>query len=68
MLSSVTDFFLSIADSIIATILGSILWIIMLWTFTIASFFEDENGEHLHCETSDTKIELCERREWNLVI
>jgi len=29
--------------------------------------FEDENGQHLYCETSDAGIELCEMREFSLV-
>ena len=39
----------------------------MLFTFTMASLFEDENGQHLYCETSDAGVELCEMREWSLV-
>jgi len=29
--------------------------------------FEDENGQHLYCETSDTGVESCEMREFSLV-
>ena len=64
---SVITWLVSIADSIAATVLGFVLWVIMLWTFTMASIFQDENGQHLYCETSDSGVELCEKREWSLV-
>ena len=57
----------SIADSIIHAVLSFFIIIFMLFTFTMASLFEDENGQHLYCETSDTGIESCEMREFSLV-
>ena len=39
----------------------------MLWTFTMASLFGQENVQHLYCETSDSEIELCEKKEWSIV-
>ena len=57
----------SIADSIIHAVLSFFIIIFMLFTFTMASLFEDENGQLLYCETSDTGVELCEMREWSLV-
>ena len=57
----------SIADSIIHAVLSFFIIIFMLFTFTMASLFEDENGQLLYCETSDTGVESCEMREWSLV-
>jgi len=56
-----------IADSIILTVLSFFAIIVMLFTFAMADIWQDENGQHLYCETSDTGIELCEKREWSLV-
>ena len=39
----------------------------MLFTFAMAEILEDENGQLLYCETSDTGIESCEMREFSLV-
>ena len=39
----------------------------MLFTFAMADILQDENGQHLYCETSDAGVELCEKREWSLV-
>ena len=58
---------LSIADSIVNTIISFFANILMLWTFTMAGILQDENGQHLYCETSDSGVELCEKREWSLV-
>ena len=58
---------LSIADSIATSILSLFIMIIMLWTFTMASLFGQENVQHLYCETSDSEIELCEKKEWSIV-
>ena len=61
----------SIADSIVTAVLSFFVTffaiILLLFTFTMASLFEDENGQHLYCETSDTGVESCEMREWSLV-
>ena len=57
----------SIADSIIHAVLSFFIIIFMLFTFTMASLFEDENEQHLYCETSDTGVESCEMREFSLV-
>ena len=61
----------SIADSIVTAILSFFVAffaiILMLITFAIADILQDENGQLLYCETSDTGVELCEMREWSLV-
>ena len=61
----------SIADSIVTAILSFFVAffaiILLLFTFAMAEILEDENGQHLYCETSDTGVELCEMREFSLV-
>ena len=58
---------LSIADSIVNTIISFFAIILMLWTFTMAGILQDENGKVLYCETSDSGIEVCEKRVWSIV-
>ncbi|MDA8904944.1 hypothetical protein N9I58_00595 [Candidatus Thioglobus sp.] len=57
----------SIADSIVTVVLSFFAIILMLFTFAMADILQDENGQHLYCETSDAGVELCEKREWSLV-
>ena len=57
----------SIADSIVTAFLSFFAIILMLFTFAMADILQDENGQHLYCETSDAGVELCEKREWSLV-
>ena len=57
----------SIADSIVTALLSFFAIILMLFTFAMADILQDENRQHLYCETSDTGVELCEKREWSLV-
>jgi hypothetical protein len=57
----------SIADSIVNAVLSFFVIILLLWTFAMAEILQDENGQLLYCETSDTGVELCEMREWSLV-
>jgi hypothetical protein len=68
---SVMTWFLSTADSIVNTVLSFFVTffaiILMLFTFFMADILQDENGQHLYCETSDSGVELCEKREWSLV-
>ena len=58
---------LSIADSIVNTIISFFAIILMLWTFTMAGLLQDENGRVKYRETSDTGVESCYMREWSLV-
>jgi len=57
----------SIADSIVNAVLSFFVIILMFFTFAMADILQDENGQHLYCETSDAGVELCEMREWSLV-
>ena len=64
---SLMTWFLSISDLIVNTVLSFFAIILMLFTFAMADILQDENGQLLYCETSDTGVELCEMREWSLV-
>ena len=68
---SVMIWFLSTADSIVNTALSFFVTffaiILMFFTFAMADILKDENGQHLYCETSDSGVEFCEKREWSLV-
>jgi hypothetical protein len=61
----------SIADSIVTALLSFFVTffaiILMLFTFAMADILQDENGQHLYCETSDSGEELCEKRDWSIV-
>ena len=57
----------SVAESIILTVMSFFAVILMLWTFTMAGISADENGQHLYCEKSETGIENCYMREWSIV-
>ena len=57
----------SIAESIIFTVMSFFAVILMLWTFTMAGISTDENGHQLDCEKSETGVENCYIREWNIV-
>ena len=64
---SLMTWFLSISDLIVNTVLSFFAIILILFTFAMADILQDENGQHLYCETSDSGVELCEKREWSLV-
>jgi len=64
---SLLTWFLSISDLIVNTVLSFFAIILILFTFAMADILQDENGQHLYCETSDSGVELCEKREWSLV-
>ena len=64
---SLMTWFLSISDLIVNTVLSFFAIILMLFTFAMADILQDENGQHLYCETSDSGVEFCEKREWSLV-
>ena len=57
----------SIADSIVNAVLSFFVIILILFTFAMADILQDENGQLLYCETSDTGVESCEMREFSLV-
>ena len=57
----------SVAESIILSVMSFFAVILMLWTFTMAGISADENGQHLYCEKSETGVENCYMREWIIV-
>jgi len=57
----------SLAESIILSVMSFFAVILLLWTFTMAGISADENGQHLNCEKSETGVENCSMREWNIV-
>ena len=57
----------SIAESIIVTVMSFFAILLLLWTATMADILADENGQLLYCEKSDTGVENCYVREWNIV-
>ena len=71
MLITVFEWMVSIAESIIVTVLSFFVAffaiILLLFTFAMADILQDENGQLLYCETSDTGVESCEMREFSLV-
>ena len=66
-ISSAFVWLVSLAESIILTVMSFFAVILMLWTFTMAGISADENGQHLYCEKSETGIENCYMREWSIV-
>ena len=57
----------SVAESIILTVMSFFAVILMFWTFTMAGISADDNGQHLYCEKSETGVENCYMREWSIV-
>ena len=57
----------SVAESIILTVMSFFAIILLLWTATMSDILADENGELLYCETSETGVENCYMREWSIV-
>ena len=67
MLITVFEWMVSIAESIIVTVLSFFVLILLFFTFAMADILADENGQHLYCETSDAGVEHCYMRRWNIV-
>jgi len=67
VITSAFVWLVSVAESIILTVMSFFAVILMLWTFTMAGISADENGQQLYCETSKTGVENCFMREWNIV-
>ena len=57
----------SAAESIILTVISFFAVLLLLWTATMADILADENGRLLYCEKSDTGLQNCYMREWNIV-
>ena len=57
----------SVAESIIFTVMSFFAILLLLWTAAMADILADENGQLLYCEKSDTGVENCYMREWSIV-
>ena len=64
---AIFEWLLVLAESIILAVISFFGVILILWTFTMAGITADENGQHLYCEKSDTGVENCYMREWNII-
>ena len=67
VISSAFVWLVSVAEAIILSVMSFFAVILMLWTFTMAGISADENGQHLYCEKSETGVENCYMRRWNIV-
>ena len=67
IISTAFVWLVSVAEAIILSVMSFFAIILMFWTFTMAGILSDENGQHLYCETSETGVENCYMREWNIV-
>ena len=67
ILMTVFVWLVTIAESIIVTVFSFVALIILFFTFAMADILKDDNKQVLYCETSDSGVEVCERREWNIV-
>ena len=62
IISTVFIWMVSVAESIILTVLSFFALLLLLWTATMADILADGDGRVLYCKTSDIEIEICERR------
>ena len=52
----------SVAESIILTVMSFFAILLLLWTAAMADILADENGQLLYCEKSALEEEVCESR------
>ena len=67
IITTVFVWLVSVAESIIFSFLGFWALLFLFWTATMSDISQDENGQHLYCEKSETGVENCYMREWNIV-
>ena len=67
VISTAFVWLVSIAESIILTVMSFFALLLLLWTANMADILADENGRLLYCEKSDTGLQNCYMREWNIV-
>ena len=67
IITTVFVWLVSVAESIIFSFLGFWALLFLFWTATMSDISQDDNGQQLYCETSDSGVEVCERREWSIV-
>ena len=64
---AIFEWLVVLAESIILTVMSFFAILLLLWTATMADILADENGQLLYCETSETGVENCYMRRWNIV-
>ena len=64
---TVFEWMVSIAEVIILSVLSFFAIILLIFTAIMADILADENGELLYCEKSETEVENCYMRRWNIV-
>jgi hypothetical protein len=64
---TVFEWMVSVAEVIILSVLSFFAIILLIFTAIMADILADENGELLYCETSETGVENCYMRRWNIV-
>ena len=57
----------SVAEVIILSVLSFFAIILLIFTAIMADILADENGQLLYCEKSETEVENCYMRRWNIV-
>ena len=57
----------SVAESIIFSFFSFFATLLIFWTLTMAGNITDEDGKVLYCETLNSGVEVCERKEWSIV-
>ena len=70
MITIITTAFIwlvSVAESILFVVMSFFAILLLLWTAIMADILADENGQLLYCEKSDTGVENCYMRRWNIV-
>ena len=64
---TVFEWMVSVAEVIILSVLSFFAIILLIFTAIMADILADENGQLLYCEKSETGVENCYMREWNIV-
>ena len=67
IITSAFVWLVSVAESIILTVMSFFAILLLLWTATMADILADENGQLLYCEKSETGVKSCYMREWSIV-
>jgi hypothetical protein len=67
IITTVFVWLVSVAESIIFSFLGFWALLFLFWTATMSDISQDENGQHLYCETSEAGVENCYMKEWSVV-
>ena len=64
---AIFEWLMILSESIILAVMSFFAILLLLWTATMADILADENGQLLYCETSETGVENCYTRRWNIV-